>query len=107
MSIQKKPVRNLAARSTLLRKAGPHIKSKTGLRAKIKLSTRTLADEWLDELDNSNDDTDVKKGAEAPFFTSVSFSTSSITEISPTFSHLIGGTKIVVWLEKLAITQAG
>ena len=78
MSIQKKPVRNLAARSTLLRKAGPHLKSKTGQRVKVKLTTRSLLDEWFDE-DNEinediemNNDSEIKKGAKAPFFISES-----------------------------------
>lgn len=75
MPIQKKTVRNLAARSTLLRKAGVHIKSKTGQRVKSKLSTRALASEWLDDWKDSDDEAGIKKGALVPFFMPASFST--------------------------------
>ncbi len=44
-------VRNPVARSPLLRKGGPHIKSTTGQRQQTRQSTQNMVDEWLDELD--------------------------------------------------------
>ncbi len=45
------PVRNPVAQSPLLRKGGPHEKSKTGRRVRARLSTNSAVDEWLDELE--------------------------------------------------------
>lgn len=83
MSIPKKPIRNLAARSPLLRKGGPHLTSKTGKRVRLRLSTSALIDEWFDndcyhEIDDVTDEKagdsekekDINKGATAPFLMS-------------------------------------
>lgn len=48
------PVRNPVAQSPLLRKSGPHVKSKTGQRVRAKLSVNTAIDEWLEELDEDS-----------------------------------------------------
>ncbi len=47
------PVRNPVAQSPLLRKGGPHVKSKTGQRVRARISTNSAVDEWLEE-DNHN-----------------------------------------------------
>lgn len=47
-----KPVRNHVARSALLGKGGPHVRSKTSQRVRTRLSTNSAIDEWLDELEN-------------------------------------------------------
>ena len=44
--------RNPVARSPLLRKGGPHQQSKTGQRVQTRISTQSLAEEWLDERDD-------------------------------------------------------
>jgi len=50
-----KKFRNPVACSPLLRKGGPHTKSKTGQRVKTRLLTQTLIDDWFDEInDNKN-----------------------------------------------------
>ena len=48
------PVRNPVARSPLLRKGGPHVKSKTGQRVRSRLSTYSAIDEWREELGENN-----------------------------------------------------
>lgn len=45
------PVRNPVAQSPLLRKGGPHTKSKTGQRVRARLSTNSAIDEWQENLD--------------------------------------------------------
>lgn len=47
-------IRNPVALSALLRKGGPHIKSKTGQRVRSRLSTNSAVDDWLDELKDNN-----------------------------------------------------
>jgi len=74
MSIQKRPVRNLAARSPLLRKGGPHIKSKTGQRVRTRLSTSDMIDEWQDEVLDDERNKAKEKGADAPFSLPVALS---------------------------------
>ena len=44
--------RNPVARSPLLRKGGPHRRSKTGQRVHHRISARMLANEWLNEQDD-------------------------------------------------------
>jgi hypothetical protein len=48
------PVRNPVAQSPLLRKGGPHVKSKSGQRTRSRLSTNSAMDEWLDEQGENN-----------------------------------------------------
>lgn len=47
------PVRNPVAQSPLLRKGGPHVKSKTGERVRAKLSANSAIDDWLEEREES------------------------------------------------------
>ena len=54
MLMRNRRVRNPVACSPLLRKGGPHIKSKTGQRVRTRLSTHSAVDEWLDELEENN-----------------------------------------------------
>ena len=46
------PVRNPVARSPLLRKGGAHVPSKSGLHSQGKLATLNAIDEWLDDIDD-------------------------------------------------------
>lgn len=50
--MSKPVIRNPVARSPLLRKGGPHTRSKTGQRVNARLSTRDAMDEWLEEYEN-------------------------------------------------------
>ncbi len=52
MTTKKPHIRNPIARSPLLRKGGPHIRSKTGQRVRSRLSTYSAFDEWLEEREN-------------------------------------------------------
>jgi len=63
----KAAIRNLAARSPLLRKGGPHIKSKTGQRVRARLSTNSAIDEWLDEFEDENVKEENKGSNSSPF----------------------------------------
>jgi len=56
--------RNYVTRSPLLRKGGPHIKSKTGQRVRDRLTTHRLLDDWQDEFDKDSDDEFQTKGGE-------------------------------------------
>ncbi len=47
------PIRNPVARSPLLRKGGPHTRSKTGQRVRTRLSTRYAIDDWYDEIEDN------------------------------------------------------
>lgn len=49
MPRRNRPIRNPVAQSPLLRKGGPHVKSKTGQRVQARLSTNSPIDEWLEE----------------------------------------------------------
>ena len=59
------PVRNPVARSPLLRKSGPHVKSKTGQRVRARLSTHSAIDEWLEELGEDNRTREQENGEHA------------------------------------------
>jgi hypothetical protein len=48
-------IRNHVAQSPLLRKGGVHTKSKTGKRVRARLLITSAIDEWLDELEDNND----------------------------------------------------
>ncbi len=54
MPRRNRPIRNPVAQSPLLRKGGPHVKSKTGQRVQARLSTSSAIDEWLEELEEDN-----------------------------------------------------
>lgn len=47
MKMKRPWIRNPVARSPILRKGGPHTKSKTGQRVKARLSTTDALDEWF------------------------------------------------------------
>lgn len=48
-------IRNPVARSPLLRKGGPHQKSKTGNRVKARISINSIVDEWIEEQEENKD----------------------------------------------------
>ncbi len=56
------PVRNPVAQSPLLRKGGPHVKSKTGQRVRARLSTNSVVDEWLEELEEDKHNQEQENG---------------------------------------------
>ncbi len=60
-------IRNPVARSPLLRKGGPHIKSKTGQRVRTRLSTNSAIDEWFDEFEDDNEKEENKGSIGSPF----------------------------------------
>ena len=62
MPRRNRPVRNPVAQSPLLRKGGPHVKSKTGQRVQARLSTNSAIDEWLNALEDNNQNQEHENG---------------------------------------------
>ena len=62
MPRRNRPIRNPVAQSPLLRKGGPHVKSKTGQRVQARLSTNSAVDEWLEELEEDKLNKEQKNG---------------------------------------------
>ena len=64
------PVRNTVALSPLLRKGGPHTKSKTGQRVRSRLSTNSAIDDWYDDIEDNETQQDENGEQTLPIFLS-------------------------------------
>lgn len=63
--------RSPAAQSPLLRKGGPHAKSKTGQRVRDRLSTNSAIDDWMEELEDDNYNQEENGERKLPVFLSM------------------------------------
>ncbi len=62
MPRQNRFARNPVAGSPLLRKGGPHVKSRTGQRVRARLLTNSAIDEWLEALEEDRNCGEQEKG---------------------------------------------
>ncbi len=74
MPRRNRPIRNPVARSPLLRKGGPHVKSKTGQRVQTRLSTNLAIEQWQEELEEANHNQEQETGErKLPDYYAISF----------------------------------